>query len=151
MKKRKWEIGSRCADCKKLIDPRSYRCRSCRTKKLYKDGVIKNIIPIDQRFWNKVKKTKSCWIWGGCKDKNGYGRIGIGKKNLRTHRFSYELNIGKITEGLFVLHKCDNPSCVNPEHLKVGTHKENQHDKSIRRRISGKRNPNYRHGKRIKK
>ena len=149
--KRKWKIGSQCLDCKIVIDPRAYRCRSCRTKKLIHDGKIKKIIPIKKRFWSKVRKTSKCWIWEGHKDKNGYGRIGLDKKYIRVHRFSYELKNGHIPKGLWVLHQCDNPPCVNPSHLKVGTHQENQSDKSERGRILGKRNPNYRHGKRIKK
>lgn len=87
------------------------------------------------RFWKKVVKTDSCWLWTGSKTVFGYGVIGIGKhygyKNLGAHVASWILHNGQIPKGLCVLHNCpggDNPACVNPAHLWIGTKKQNTND-----------------------
>lgn len=84
-----------------------------------------------ERFESKVVKTDSCWLWVGGKNKQGYGKLRIGGKggeHVRAHRVSYELHRGPIPDGFFVMHKCDNPSCVNPEHLDIGTAMDNVAD-----------------------
>lgn len=82
--------------------------------------------PIDVRFWAKVEKSDCCWNWTG-KPNNGYGMIGdTSGKMIYAHRFSWELHNGsKVPSGLVVRHKCDNKMCVNPDHLEIGTQKDN--------------------------
>lgn len=81
----------------------------------------------EERFWHYVDKKMDheCWNWTGARLKGGYGQIGINNKIIQVHRFSWELHFGEIPKNLCVLHKCNNPSCVNPNHLYLGTNKDN--------------------------
>lgn len=90
-------------------------------------------IPLGERFWDKVKIGTDCWEWIGCKFRNGYGLIMDNRRSLLAHRVSWNLHFGD-TEGLFVLHRCDNPSCVNPNHLFLGTQLDNIRDMDFKRR-----------------
>lgn len=87
--------------------------------------------PLHIRFFRKVNKTETCWLWTGNKRPNGYGSIQEGGKGSRTisaHRLSYQMHKGEIPDGMVVMHSCDNSVCVNPQHLSLGTYKENTHD-----------------------
>lgn len=98
----------------------------------------------EERFWAQVDKTATCWNWTGRKTRFGYGRLRAGVKNrgqVVGHRASWQIHFGAIPDGKWVLHTCDNPACVNPSHLYLGTCQDNIADRHNRKRdASGIRN-----------
>ena len=98
--------------------------------------------PIGERFWPRVRKTETCWLWEGARDNRGYGEISSGPRPARilaAHRVAWELTYGPIPPGRYLLHSCDNPPCVRPDHLRLGTHAENAED--LKRRGAGRATP----------
>lgn len=92
--------------------------------------------PVEERFWENVEKTDTCWLWTGNKQKDrGYGKIWTSKTKCEgAHRLSLRLHGKDLPDNCVVLHTCDNPSCVNPDHLQIGSHRANQIDKVIKGR-----------------
>lgn len=99
--------------------------------------------PLVVRFWRAVIKTDDCWLWTACRQnfggkirRPGYGKIGEGSCVLYAHRVSWELHYGLIPEGKDVLHKCDNPGCVRPDHLFLGDQASNMLDAWVKGRLT---------------
>lgn len=81
------------------------------------------------RFWERVLKSDGCWEWTGIKHYKGYGEFTpLGHRKVKAHRYSYILHYGPISDEIQVLHKCDNPPCVRPDHLFLGTNLDNKID-----------------------
>ena len=87
-------------------------------------GIYKRIIA-EERFWLKVNKTETCWLWTKAHTEDGYGIFWYKNKNVRAHRFAYELLVDKIGNDLTIDHLCRIRNCVNPAHLEVVTMVEN--------------------------
>ena len=146
------------AFCPSSLARRDYVCRACKVAankkgrhanpERAKDGVRvrmrkwrerKN--PVSERaakrvqrqienFWSKVRRDDGCWIWTAFTNDQGYGVFGIGgRQTMLAPRFSWQLANGPIPQGLNVLHKCDNPPCVRPDHLFLGTRLDNARDR----------------------
>jgi len=96
------------------------------------DSVLKNLKSVSpkKRIWlcSEVDPETGCWIWQKGKDKDGYGQFSFKNRNYRAHRVAYRLYVGPIPRGMQVLHKFDNPSCVNPNHLFLGDNDINMAD-----------------------
>jgi hypothetical protein len=93
----------------------------------------------EDRFWSRVDKTDGCWLWTGWTSRFGYGRIKRDNRECLTHRVSWELTNGPIPDGMCVLHRCDVPACVRPDHLFLGTKTDNAADRTAKGRT-------HRHG-----
>jgi len=95
-----------------------------------------------ERFWARVRKgrgAKACWEWQGPPARSGYGQLSarcISPHPVLTHRLAWVLTYGEIPEGLYVLHKCDNPVCVRPDHLFLGTQDDNNADRQAKGRTA---------------
>ena len=100
-------------------------------------NVVKHVqfhgLTLEERFWKRVVKSPKCWLWNGYRDPKGYGRLMIDGNPVLASRLSWHLHYGDIPcnkdgDAAYVLHKCDNPSCVNPNHLYLGDSQDNMDD-----------------------
>lgn len=82
-----------------------------------------------QRLWRSVTKSEACWEWTGARTTAGYGHFQFLCRHYYAHRLSYEIAFGAVPSGMVICHRCDNPKCVRPEHLFLGTHADNARDK----------------------
>lgn len=102
--------------------------------------ITRKKIPLAARFWARVLKTDTCWLWTGAKTAGGYGVLQSGGRNgkiIRAHRLSWELVNGPIPDGVDICHHCDIPPCVRPDHLFQGTARDNAVDKQTKGRARG--------------
>lgn len=99
----------------------------------------------NKRFWTSVTKTNNCWVWKRAKrGSNNYGSFSIGYKTYFAHRISWLLHYGDIPKDKYVLHKCDNPLCVRPDHLFLGTNQDNADDMvNKKRQCFGEKQSNH--------
>lgn len=88
-------------------------------------------VSAEDRFWSRVKKSDEidgCWEWTAGRTSQGYGHFQVNGVIHKTHRYAYEMANGPIPPGLFACHRCDNPPCVRPDHIFLGTNRDNQID-----------------------
>jgi len=105
---------------------------------------VTSLFVAKERIENKVERIPEggCWVWMGTTTVRGYGQIEHKTKKLYAHRASYEAFVGEIPQGMYVCHTCDNVSCVNPNHLFLGTQKQNLQDMVRKGRSTrGEKNP----------
>ncbi len=86
-------------------------------------------LKVEDRFWALVEKTDYCWEWKGYREDGRYGHFAVTPKDKQgAHRVAYQIKHGAIPKGMEVCHTCDNPGCVRPDHLFLGTHQDNMDD-----------------------
>jgi hypothetical protein len=111
-----------------------FTCRGCR-KDFPRPDEKRLYCSLECQFLTNVRKTEDCWLWEAGTHKFGYGEFRSRGVLYRAHRFSYELAFGPIGPGVEVLHTCDNPRCVNPDHLYIGSQADNGRDTAVRDRV----------------
>lgn len=103
---------------------------------------------IADRFWPKVQKTETCWLWTGAKNDAGYGKLWDYEYGAprAAHRLAWEMEHGAIPDGLFLCHHCDTPTCVRPDHMFVGTQFDNMRDAARKGRVGVPRRADCKRG-----
>lgn len=127
--------GQTCSECSRSVLARGL-C-GLHYQRQYRNGDPNKVVSAhgmtaDERlrFYGWTETSAGCWEWGGGRLQRGmgYGRVSWMSKSVTAHRLAYETWVGPIPEGLIVRHKCDNPPCINPEHLEIGTPADNARD-----------------------
>lgn len=125
---RRVRVEKTCVGCGNIFTVKPGEAKRTGRPFCSRDCALKREKPIEEKFWAKVQKTETCWLWIGTCNNQGYGETRLHNRYCLAHRASYELAYGPFAARLDVRHKCDNPPCVNPEHLELGTHLENMRD-----------------------
>lgn len=123
------------------IRQRVYCSNMCR----YSVKFVGSVALTEKRFWRRVDKTQGCWLWRGPVTSDGYGKVYIilfSQKIYSASRVAWVLTHGPIPSGMEICHHCDNPPCVRPEHLFLGTHADNMQDASKKKRFNDRRGEN---------
>ncbi len=149
--KRQPLLERNCEFCAKPFAVRPSRIRTSTqgrfcSLKCHRESTVR---PLEDRFWESVDKSGECWLWIKATDRDGYGVTSTkNKKQVRAHRVSWEIHFGPIPDGLCVLHNCpggDNPTCVRPSHLWLGTNDQNMADRKAKGRYANGRDQHGRY------
>jgi hypothetical protein len=122
--------------CRNLSSPGHRWCATHQWRwRHYRDlDHVRTYRPAEERFWSRVDSSGACWLWTGGHSGDGYGAITVDGRTTGAHRYSYGLNVGPIPTGMYVMHTCDVPLCVNPAHLRLGTPSDNGADSARKAR-----------------
>jgi len=106
-------------------------------------GLDHRSLSLATRFWSRVRRAEgdACWEWLGATTDDGYGQFRVGHRIIYAHRFAWIATYGPLLDELLVLHRCDNPICVRPDHFFLGTHSDNNRDRAAKGRHIGERTP----------
>lgn len=140
-----WRTGCSVTDCTRKHYAKGFCRLHWERNHLHGDPMAQKVLAgatVEERLKHYSASVGACLEWTGHRDRDGYGTITIEGKPVRAHRAAYETVHGPIASGLVVRHRCDNPPCILPVHLELGTNGDNQNDKKVRRRSTyGELNP----------
>lgn len=144
-------MNSMCYNTSTKQVPRGTRNTRGVTHRLEVDMSLNDTSSTHVRFWSKVCKTRTCWLWTGATLPNGYGVFSNKGRTSYVHRFAYETAYGSIPTTMLVCHRCDVKNCVNPQHLFLGTPADNSADMVKKgRSASGIKSPSFQRWRRIR-